>query len=301
MKKPAFLVLILLALFLIMLSACSSEDPATDESADEPVSEPASDNAEHTEPAGEETPDATVTSDTVTDQPDSPESAWQDIYIGFLSENYDSIVSLSLNSIAGVGFIDLDIDGVPELVLFDAGASASMGVQLFDIAQDGSTVYCVSANLSGILGAYGSAESSGIIINTNYFDDFRLYQDGSGAKLFIVESGNGTEDSSYREIIRFTNQDGKLGLESLFYKYTETVFDEASQSTVIDYETYRRNAVDVSSAEYNESYNAFFASITDTGYDAAGCFIWESKEYDSSRASFLELVDLAITYYTPIP
>ena len=81
-----------------------------------------------------------------------PAAGWQDSYLAFLDDCYDIFAALWPDGISGLGFIDLDLDGTPELVVFDQGASATMGVHLFDLSGD--WVYCVSSELDSAAGAF---------------------------------------------------------------------------------------------------------------------------------------------------
>ena len=74
------------------------------------------------------------------------------LYRDFLELNYVPLTT-ACGFISGVGLCDLDLDGCAELILFDAGASSSMGVQLFDV-EDGKAV-CVSASRVEV-GSHGS-------------------------------------------------------------------------------------------------------------------------------------------------
>ena len=77
---------------------------------------------------------------------------WADSYIAFLDSNYDIFAALWPDGMGGAAFMDLDLDGTPEMVLFDQGASVSMGAHIFDLING--QVYCVSSALDSAAGAF---------------------------------------------------------------------------------------------------------------------------------------------------
>ena len=215
----------------------------------------------------------------------------KDIYRSFLSENYQKLFDSFSGGISGIGFADLDLDGGMEMIMFDAGASAAMGVQFFDIV-DGK-VECISANMDAVGKTFGGTHLSSVIVNANHFNDFRLMKDKkTGEKFFVVTSGNGAADFSYSELIRFGNKDGVLTLESLLYKY-ET-YDVDSGETTGD--TYKIKGKSADAAAYKAAYDAFYASAEDTGFDAQGVLTWESN-FDASYAGFMSMTDKALSLY----
>ena len=215
-----------------------------------------------------------------------------DLFRAFLSENYQELSDAFYNGISGVGFIDLDIDGGVEMLVFDAGASAAMGLQFFDII-DGK-VECVSANMEDVGKAFGGEHMSKVIVNANYFDDFRLMQDkASGKKFFIVQSGNGAADFSYSELVRFGNDGGVLTLESLMYKYEEYDIDSGSVKS----ENFKIAGKDADKTEYEAAFSSFFAGAEDLGYVAMGAFLWENSDFDAGLDGLLAMADKAQMLY----
>ncbi|MCL2343433.1 MAG: hypothetical protein FWC62_06010 [Firmicutes bacterium] len=251
----------------------------------------------------EATPTPAAPSPSATETP-SHETAspypWAEIYLHFLTANYDSLNTLCYGGIAGVGFIDLDLDGAAELLLFDAGASAAMGVQFFDIV-DGQVV-CISANNPDIGTAYGAGHFTDVYVDANYFEDFRLMQElRSGERYFLVESGNGDEGFLYREVIRFGRDgNGTLTLTSLLYRY-ESYSPDAGGDMVLSEARYAQGGQSIGAEEYTAAYNALFAAVKPADYTPAGAFIWENKNYDGTAESFLALVQTALSCYAPIP
>lgn len=292
MKKN--LLLFIVIIMSLLLCACNNKNLI--EESESPVT--AQEAASSTDLEGT----AGVTESDVVEETTSPELIdssdvdWRTIYTDFLSENYDSLSDLCFGGIAGVGFIDLDLDGAAELLLFDSGASASMGVQLFDIV-DGS-VYCVSANVEGIGSAYGGSYLSDVYVNANYLEDFHLYKNSStGEKFYIVESSNGAEDFSYTELIRFKTSNGALRPESLLYKYESYSYDENSETTTTSV-IYEYDGASISKEDYTSKYNAVFADCTEQNSTSGGVFIWEAKNYGATHDEFMTLVQSAMDKYS---
>lgn len=210
----------------------------------------------------------------------------------FLSDNYQDVSDSFFGGIAGIAFIDLDRDGGIEMLIFDAGASVAMGVQFFDIIND--KVECVSANLEAVGKNFGGEHMSDVIVNANYFDDFRLMKEKStGNEFYIVESGNGAADFSYTELIRFGDNKGTLTLESLMYKHEDYDIDTGD----ITGRNFKIGANTAEKAEYDKAYKNFFSGLEDTGYESKGVFIWESTDYESNYKGLIDMVNKALTLY----
>lgn len=208
----------------------------------------------------------------------------------FISDNYKELSEACYGGISGIGFIDLDLDGGIEMLMFDAGASASMGVQFFDII-DGN-VECVSANMKSIGDAFGGNHFTETYVNANFFEDFRLMRRKTdGEFFFLVNSGNGMEGSMYRELIKFGNSSGALTLTPLIYKSEE--FDPAN-GTVLSTEC-RVNGASATLSEYTAAYNKIYAEAEDTGLDMKGAFVWENQSFTQDKDGVLAMTDEAIT------
>jgi hypothetical protein len=215
-----------------------------------------------------------------------------DLYLSFLSDNYQELSDAFFNGISGVGFIDLDLDGGIEMLIFDAGASAAMGLQFFDIVDD--KVECVSANMDAVGKTFGGEHFSSVVVNANHFDDFRLMQDKkTGEKFFIVESGNGAADFSYSELIRFGNDNGVLTLNSLMYERNEYDIDTGtlvSASFKLAGETAEKD-------EYDAAYKKVFDSAEELPYAAMGAFLWERENYSNGKDGLLAMAAAAQMLY----
>ncbi len=213
----------------------------------------------------------------------------ENTFRNFIDENYDSLSAACFGGIAGVGFIDLDLDGCIEMLLFDAGASASMGVQFFDVFDD--KVECVSANMSPMAEAFGGEHITDIVVNANYFDDFRLMESADKSQRFFqVVSFNGAADFSYHELIRFGSTNGVLTLNSLAYICEDFDIDSGE---VLSAE-YKLSGKACTSEEYYAALDLMAKEATDTGLEAKGVFMWEDPSYAADKAGLLAMTDAAL-------
>lgn len=215
-----------------------------------------------------------------------------DAYRAFLAENYERLYDACYGGISGIGFIDLDCDGYREMLIFDAGASASMGVQFFDVA-DGK-VECISANMQPMGDAFGGSHFTKVYVNANHFEDFRLVEVvDTGERFFLVESSNGSLEFFYRELIRFgRDENNVLTLTPLFYSYEE--YDEESGNVISS--NHRIDGSDATENEYSNASSSFLGSILDLSLECSGVFAWttnNSAQYEG-RDGFLKMAEDAI-------
>ena len=210
----------------------------------------------------------------------------------FLSDNYQKLSDAFFGGISGIGFIDLDADSGIEMLIFDAGASAAMGLQFFDIV-DGK-VECVSANMEGVGTIFGGKHMSGVIVTANAFDAFRLVKDTTtGESFYIVQSGNGAADFIYTELIRFGNDNGVLTLSSLLYKHEDYDIDSGDLTG----ESFKVLGKALNRSAYDSAYSKFFAGVTDTGFDAKGVFLWEISDHAANFDGLMAMTNKALTLY----
>lgn len=279
MKKPisVFLTVIMTLAIALSFAACGAgeEEPAglsdipSVETTPEPTTAPpASDSDIAPEPS--EPPE----SETPSPSPEVDDTEAIETFRGFLSENYQALSDACFGGISGIGFIDLDCDGSREMIIFDAGASASMGVQFFDIYNG--EVECVSANMQALGDSFGGSHFTKTYVNANFFEDFRLVETvETGERFFLVESSNGSIEFNYRELIRFGRDgDDVLTLTPLFYIQEE--YDLETGDTVSAF--YRIDNVDASAEDYASANSAFLGSIVDLGLEAQGVFAWTSGD-----------------------
>lgn len=210
------------------------------------------------------------------------------IYRDFLKNNYEALFE-ACGSIAGIGFIDLDCDGIREMIIFDSGASASMGVQFFDISDK--KVECISANSEAVGKAFGGEHLTANYVNANLLEDFRLMENkADGKQFFLVESGNGNVESFYRELIRFGSEDGVLTLSPLVYRYDE--FDDATGA--ISGSRFKIDGEDSDEAAYLSAISKIYADAADTGLECRGVFMWESPDYTEDFKGFMLMAEKAL-------
>ena len=210
----------------------------------------------------------------------------------FLSDNYQGLSDAFFDGISGIGFIDLDMDGGIEMLIFDAGASAAMGLQFFDIING--EVECLSANMEAVGSSFGGEHMSKVVVNANRFDDFRLMQDNkTGEKFYIVQSGNGAADFSYSELIRFGCDNGVLTLKSLMYKF----FEYDLNSGKITSELYKVKGTPAEKSEYDTAFSNFVSSSSDTGIDSKGAMLSENDAHESGLVELLAASEKAMTLY----
>lgn len=272
-----------LALCLVLsLAACGKEAPA-----------PAPAPVVTAIPVPVPTPEATEAPAPVETAAPAP-AAWETLYSSFLTANYQTLAEACYGFVAGVGFIDLDLDTVPELLVFDAGASSSMGVQFFDIVNG--KVECVSASSVAVGDAFGGEYyDPRLNVNTTAFEAFRLKEGPDGALYFEVTSHNGAEDLRYSELIRFgKNAAGVLTLQTLACRQTSV--DPATQTELYTVCTVGDQPIDSS------TYDAILAEAgraIDYGYEAGGVFLWEDKGYGQDILGFNAMLEAAVAKYVP--
>lgn len=220
---------------------------------------------------------------------------WAEAYTAFVDKHHETLRATCFGGVAGVGFLDLDLDGTPELVLFDSGASAYMGVQLFDLTEAG--VVCVSASSVEAGLAFGGESLSPLYVNALFFDDFRLMQSADGRRWFQVVSRNGAEDFYYNELLRFSaDAQGLLTPESVWYKHMATDPATGQETEGV----YTAAGESVSAKAFAAAESAAAAAGTDTGYTAAGVFLWTDKSFGYDHEGLMAMVAAAIESYTPI-
>ena len=216
------------------------------------------------------------------DAPARQTEDWQDVYVRFLTDNYDDLTDDE--DIAGVGFIDLDVNGAPEMILFyDSGSSMNVSVFGLDVNGD---IYPDPSRFDG--------EEK---INARLFEDFRLLEDPeTGTHFFVVESSAATEDFERSELIIFTSaDDGMLSPGRLLGKYRDADLVQGEDAG----EIFTQSGVPITAEEYERGHRMFFSYFTDTEYEAAGTFIWEKTVYENGFTGFMEMVANSIKIYKP--
>ncbi|NCC67054.1 MAG: hypothetical protein EOM14_02500 [Clostridia bacterium] len=272
------LAIVLAVLISLTLVACEGM-PAIPDEGISPSTEPASN-----------TDVSPAPSDIVRDRTTVDNTEREQLFMSFLSDNYNELAGIMYDGIAGIGFVDLDCDGGMEMIMFDAGASAAMGIQLFDII-DGK-VECVSANLTDIGENFGGEHFSQTIVNANYFDDFRLMTNSqTGEKFFSITSGNGAVDFSYSEIIKFGAEGENLSLTSVCYKYED--YDENTGD--VTGANYKLGTQVCDEREYSAAKAAFEEENKDTDLEVKGVFAWENSSYTDGLDGLTAMAEKALS------
>lgn len=247
------------------------------------------------EPEPEPTPEATQ-EPTPEPMPELPpaQEGWDESYLAFLEDNYDIIAALWPDGIAGVGFIDLDLDGTPEMILFDQGASATLGVQLFDLI-DGQ-VYCVSSVQESAAGAFGDEYFSRVSVCASFFESFRLSETADGFRFWVL-SANGTLESGWEEIVRFdAGEDGVLTPVSVCASYLDS--DAETGEVISERYTVGGKAADAFTWEETA---ALYKEARDTGYEGRGVFLWnDMQSYDTTCDGLLAMAKDAAEACVPV-
>lgn len=235
----------------------------------------------------------------VPDVPDKPDVSapvdWYADYTAFVDDHYDALLA-ACGQISGFAFLDLDRDGTPELLVYDGGASAAMGVNLFDL--DGDELVCVSCcfdeSLLSKLPVRAGEQVGKVFINANGESSFRLLETPSdGSQFYIVESGNGTALFLWRELIRFgCDEDGLVTLESLMYR--RDLYDEATMEPAGSECTVGGEPADA--AAYDAAYAAFFAGVQETGFSIPDVFLWTGDYAQTHDGCMTMLWDAADAY-----
>ncbi len=222
-----------------------------------------------------------------------PPEGWAEPYIDFLDNNYDIIAALWPEGLSGVGFIDLDLDGMPEMILFDLGASATLGVQIFDQIDGG--VYCISSVMDSAAGAFGDTYFSPVSVCASFFESFRLSETEDGY-CFWVDSANGTAESSWDEIVRFESNDGVLTPVSICERYLES----DTETGLVVAERYSAGGEEIDADGYAAAEDAY-TGARDTGYEARGVFLWnDMARYDTTYDGLLTMARDGVEAYVPI-
>ncbi|MGM9614786.1 MAG: SPOR domain-containing protein [Oscillospiraceae bacterium] len=240
-----------------------------------------------------ETPAPTASPHPTVLDPAEPADGWSGAYLAFLDDNYDIFAALWPEGITGVGFIDLDLDGTPEMIVFDQGASATLGVQFFDYI--GGKVYCVSSVQEGAAGAFDDTYFSSVSVCASFFESFRLSKTADGY-CFWVTSANGTMETSWDEIIRFDCVDGVLTPVSVCTRLLES--DPESGKVVAERYTVSGKTSD---ADGYQAAAAEYTDAEDTGHEARGVFLWnDMTRYDTTYDGLMTMAQDAVEAYVPI-
>ena len=216
-----------------------------------------------------------------------------ELYRDFLELNYVPLTS-ACGFISGLGLCDLDLDGTAELLLFDAGASSSMGVQFFDV-EDGAVV-CVSASRVEVGSQFkGRSFDKRHYVDTVDFAAFRLIELADGQLFFTVTSRNGDDALRFTERLRFGRDENDMLTLSCLCCTNEGYDTETGEKK---YTVYTRDDDTLTDEEFAEI-NATLDSAADLGCSVSGAFVWDSESYSSEYSGIMALYDAVTDGYTP--
>ena len=293
-----FSIILVLSLLFVLFSSCDVAPSATKPQDTKP---PSTATAEVVTPSpANETKPPVIETDSPTPSPSETPENWKEIFGEFLETEYDRLIESFVSGIAGIGFIDLDVDGSPELIIFDSGASASMGVQIFDII--GREVECVSANIELVGETFGAGHMSRVAISANEFAAFRLMRDtAAGERLFVADSGNGGPDFLYAELIKLgEGEDGEVTVSKFLSKYEEYEESEEGGRELVS-RRFEYMGEEADEERYNSLLSEYEAACEDTGYEAHGVFLWEDVAYEKEVEGLFTMFDAAVKAYVQIP
>ena len=219
----------------------------------------------------------------------APREGWADDYLAFLQEHYDAFATLWPGGVSGISFLDLDLDGTPEMAVFTQGA-ASMDVHLFDLA-DGQ-VYCVSSAANGAAGVFGGEHLSSTAVCARYFEAFCL-SDTEEGWYFWVDSSDSTAGYTWNEIIRFDSAGGILKPTLVCARYLTCDADTG----LVDSEKYEVSGTSGTQEQYQAAADVYLLG-KDTGYQAGGT--WSGGYDAASRDGLLAMAADAADAYVPI-
>ncbi len=260
-----------------------------------PAPEPATpeETAVPAETAAAGTPEPTAQPHPTVLETAEPAEGWDEAYLAFLDDNYDIFAALWPDGVTGVGFVDLDLDGTPEMIVFDQGVSATLGVQLFDLV-DGQ-VYCVSSVQEGAAGAFDSTYFSEVSVCASFFESFRLSKTAD-SYCFWVTSANGTMEASWDEIVRFDCVDGVLTPVSVCARFLGS--DPESGQVVTERYTVAGKASDA--AGYQAAAEEY-TEADDVSHEAKGVFLWnDMARYDTTYDGLMTMARDAVEAYVPV-
>ena len=180
---------------------------------------------------------------------------WADIYSDYIIEHKSDFTEEAQPNIVYIGVNDLNFDGTPELVVSGTAASAAYFVYLFK--EDKGKV--VPIDFSGVLdkgeALYSSFNRSWITLRKNI---------STGELMYVIESGNGSSDSSFGNTISFRadpSDSSEIKITNEF-EYLDYVTAEYTPEDDKYYVSGRR----VSEGNYLSQRESFYGTWQDTGF-----------------------------------
>ena len=188
---------------------------------------------EKEEPAIPELPPVVETESAEPEVPEEPEIPAEptaaELYTGFFKTHYKSVDPETDwdNAAYWIALPDLDFNGIPELIVEKAGASASGLLEIYTI-EDGE-VRTFGYSRLDIPRARNAVESA----FEGSLSDINIHEDGDGYSIFIGSS-NGAMDFERCTYYRFTSADGALACEEISsYRADVTDWSDYSFDTAV--------------------------------------------------------------------
>ncbi len=205
----------------------------------------ASYNAGHGVPQPKEEPvipELPAVTETVPEEPETPdvpaEPTAADLYTEFFRTHYESVDPETDwdNAAYFIALPDLDFNGVPELVVEKAGASAAGLLEIYTI-EDGEVRTLGYSRLD-----IPRAKNAVDFAFEGSFSDINIHRDGDGCSI-IIESHNGALDFQRCAFYRFVSADGALACEEI----------SSCRADVTDWSDYNFDVAVWNGAEYTYS------------------------------------------------
>ncbi len=187
--------------------------------------------------------------------------AWKKAFGEFLldlngknQEDYEVINYVSLN--------DLNLDGVPELIVSDDGASAACSFAIFQLIDEKvEKVWGYSSLFEG--GPQQSEDGEFVNFYSVFDDDFLTLCKNreTGELAYVMETENGNSEGSFESIFLLTEVDGKIvPVERFFYE------DRSDLAEKEKADSYYVDKKPVTEKEYEKAYDRFEKLWKETDY-----------------------------------
>lgn len=214
------------------------------------------------------------------------QAAWESAYTAFLTNEGELPEALNI-AVNGAGLADLDVDGTPELILFDPGSGASNGINIFDIDANGQVV-CVSA-ASMFNGGFTPISIFGSDANM-----FHLVKTEPGQLAYYCISSNSTEGYAYEAYISFVQGD-LLSLKELAF------VEEEADPAFPDEKSYRYrvDGNETTDDAYVRKVDAFLGNAEELPANVSAVMLTDKGDTSDMQGA-LEMFKEAAAKYQPL-
>lgn len=170
----------------------------------------------------------------------------------------DLLQGLINNSIDlyGIGLSDLDLDGIPELIIYDGGASSAHGVNIFQIINGEAELRYGMHYRDMNYFSKTYFENLDIPITANYgdSDDLALYVKNN-IPIYILRSHNNDGNEEYIQYYTFKNIDGKITAKNIAEQ--NIISEESGRILSI---SYKLNGNECEQFEFDSFFNEYIKS-----------------------------------------